>query len=313
LINYVSPAGRNIHPVDFGAFLYTPATHRNLADVVRGRTMVDVSAICICLEDAILDTEVETAWTRLKDTLSGLDQLDPGKRPLLFVRPRGLEMAARFAQEDCHRYVDGIVAPKMTIDKAAEWGRALDGTDLLVMPTLETVGVFDPGWVGTMGDAIISELNERVPMVRIGGNDLMSCLRLRREAGHTLYEGPLSYVVSMLVSILVPKGLRLAAPVFEHADRIDTLAREIERDVAFGLCGKTAIHPGQIPIIQNALKVDLRDYEAAKLILAKDAPAVFKNNGAMCEPATHRRWAEDTLARHARWGTRQVLPYQVTG
>lgn len=300
---FQSPTDRLVHPVDFGAFLYTPATHRSLADVVRGRNMQGASTICICLEDAILDTEVETAWVRLRDILKGLSELDPAMRPLLFVRPRSLDMAARFAQEDCHQFVDGVVAPKIVPEAAAAWAKALAGTRLLVMPTLETAGVFDPAWVREMGHAIIDELRPRTPLVRIGANDLLSCLGLRREADATLYEGPLGAVVSSLVTAFLPMNLHLSAPVFEYADRVDTLGREVRRDLAFGLCGKTAIHPGQVPVIQSALMVDPRELESARLILAEDAPAVFKNNGAMCEPATHRRWARNLVARAERWGT----------
>lgn len=300
---FESPAGRLVHPVDFGAFLYTPATHRSLADVVRGRNMQGASAICVCLEDAILDTEVETAWIRLRDVLDGLADLDPERRPLLFVRPRSLEMARRFAQEYSHRFVDGVVAPKIVPEAVTSWAEALAGTKLLLMPTLETAGVFDPAWVHEMAAAIVAELHGRVPLVRIGANDLLSVLGLRREPDATLYEGPLGAVVSSLVTAFVPAGLHLAAPVFEYSDRVDTLGREVRRDLAFGLCGKTAIHPGQVSVIQSALRVDPRELESARLILADGAPAVFKNNGAMCEPATHRRWAKNLIARAERWGT----------
>ena len=308
---FENPAGRLVHPVDFGAFLYTPATHPSLTDVVRGRNMQGASAICVCLEDAILDTEVETAWSRLRSVLEGLEDLDPERRPLLFVRPRNLEMAARFAQEDCHIFVDGVVAPKITPTSALRWAQALFGTRLLMMPTLETKEVFDTSWQREMAHAIISEVADRTPLVRIGANDLLSCLGLRREADETLYEGPLGSVVSNLVTTFVPMGLRLAAPVFEYSDRIDTLAREVSRDLAFGLCGKTAIHPGQVPVIQAALRVDPKELESARLILAPDAPAVFKNNGAMCEPATHRRWAANLIARADRWGSIDAPSIQI--
>ncbi|HQX53717.1 MAG TPA: HpcH/HpaI aldolase/citrate lyase family protein, partial [Planctomycetaceae bacterium] len=34
------------------------------------------------------------------------------------------------------------------------------------------------------------------------------------------------------------------------------------------------------------------DWESARKILHDDAPPVFRHDDAMCEPATHRRWAE---------------------
>ena len=44
------------------------------------------------------------------------------------------------------------------------------------------------------------------------------------------------------------------------------------------------------------------ELDEARAILAPDAPAVFKMNGRMCEPATHRRWAQDIIDRAALYG-----------
>lgn len=63
-------------------------------------------------------------------------------------------------------------------------------------------------------------------------------------------------------------------------------------DIAHGLVGKTAIHPDQISVIEEALKVSPREHSDALRIL-NSTRAVFKSQGAMCEPATHRRWAQD--------------------
>ena len=70
--------------------------------------------------------------------------------------------------------------------------------------------------------------------------------------------------------------------------------------MAHGLVGKTAIHPTQVAIIQRALQVSVDDLNSAKAILSDSAPAVFQFNGAMCEPATHLKWALNMVER-ARW------------
>ncbi len=69
------------------------------------------------------------------------------------------------------------------------------------------------------------------------------------------------------------------------------MARELAMDIAHGLVGKTAIHPDQISIIEGALKVSPGEHSDALRIL-NSTQAVFKSQGAMCEPATHRRWAQ---------------------
>ena len=71
-------------------------------------------------------------------------------------------------------------------------------------------------------------------------------------------------------------------------------------DMAHGLVGKTAIHPSQIAVIHRALQVSLEDLNSARQILSEAAPAVFKFNDAMCEPATHYKWAQ-TIIERAHW------------
>jgi citrate lyase beta subunit len=146
---------------------------------------------------------------------------------------------------------------------------------------------------------------ERILALRVGGNDLMSCLGLRRMGNASLYEGPLFYVVSMLMSVMRPKGFDLTAPVFDNLDEDraqEPLLREVTRDVSFGFVGKTVIHPSQVDIVQNAFKVASADYQAALKILSIDAAAVFKFGGSMCEPATHRSWAQRILSRTKVYG-----------
>ncbi|MCB8844066.1 hypothetical protein KPC03_03321 [Klebsiella pneumoniae] len=79
------------------------------------------------------------------------------------------------------------------------------------------------------------------------------------------------------------------------------MERELAMDIAHGLVGKTAIHPEQISVIEGALKVSPGEHSDALRIL-NSTQAVFKSQGAMCEPATHRRWAQGILARGQVYG-----------
>jgi citrate lyase beta subunit len=78
--------------------------------------------------------------------------------------------------------------------------------------------------------------------------------------------------------------------------------------VAHGLFGKSAIHPEQVAVIEAAYQVSARDLEAAERILADEAPAVFRLQGAMCEPATHRVWATMICERARLYGVRDLSP-----
>lgn len=164
------------------------------------------------------------------------------------------------------------------------------------MPTLETREVFNDA---SMQDLLRrmdrARWRERILSLRIGGNDLLSLLRMRRPRGRTIYETPIGQVIARLATTFIPYGFSIAAPVFEHLDDVETLSREIEEDLNYGLLGKTAIHPSQVPLIERHYRVRQQDVETAIRILHHDAPGVFKLHQSMCEPATHRPWAHSVL------------------
>jgi citrate lyase beta subunit len=143
---------------------------------------------------------------------------------------------------------------------------------------------------------------DQILMLRIGGNDLMNLLGIRRPRQLTLYDTPLGNVISQLVTVFKPYNFSLSAPVFEYLNDNATLQKEIRLDLAYGLCGKTAIHPSQIADIEAAYSVELEDYEMAMKLVDNAAPAVFKMHNAMCEVTTHRQWAMGVLHRQQCYG-----------
>ena len=93
----------------------------------------------------------------------------------------------------------------------------------------------------------------------------------------------MGYVIKMLVSVFGPRDFALTAPVCEHIDDHAVMARELALDMAHGLVGKTAIHPGQIEVIQNALMVTQGEYSDALRIL-NSTRAVFKSQEQCVNP-----------------------------
>ncbi|CAB3968335.1 MULTISPECIES: HpcH/HpaI aldolase/citrate lyase family protein [Burkholderia] len=299
-----------ISPFALGATLYMPATRSDILDVVFGIRIPELRSLVVCLEDAVAAIDVESALANLQSLLMDIDarggRVESG--PLLFVRPRDAAMAAVLSDWPLMKHVDGFVVPKLTLRSLSAWENAVSHPDLYLMPTLETADVYDPVAMVELGQALKANLNQRIIALRIGGNDLMGCLGLRRNPATTLYSTPLGYVIPMLAGIMGAQGFALTAPVFEQLATPHLLKEELELDIAHGLVGKTAIHPSQIRIIQEALRVSLDDFNCAKLIVNDAAPAVFKHNDAMCEPATHHKWAVNILER-AKWhGVRPAVP-----
>ncbi|MDN7490848.1 HpcH/HpaI aldolase/citrate lyase family protein [Burkholderia sp. AU45274] len=301
---------KTLSPFALGATLYMPATRSDILDVVSGTRFPELRSLVVCLEDAVAAIDVDSALVNLRALLMNIDarggRVESG--PLLFVRPRDAAMAAVLNDWPLMKHVDGFVVPKLTLRSLSSWENAVSHPDLYLMPTLETADVYDPGAMVELGSALKTNLNRRIIALRIGGNDLMGCLGLRRNPATTLYRTPLSYVIPMLAGIMGAQGFALTAPVFEQLATPHLLNEELELDIAHGLVGKTAIHPSQIRIIQEALRVSLEDFNCATLIVNDAAPAVFKHNDAMCEPATHYKWAVNILER-AKWhGVKPTAP-----
>jgi len=293
-------------PFSLGATLYMPATRTDLLDVVLKKKVTDLRSLVVCLEDSVAESDVEIALRGLGELLAGIDIQGgrPEGGPLLFVRPRNAEMSAMLNDWLLIRHVDGFVIPKLRLENMVDWVSSVANPDLLVMPTLETAEAFNPSTAAELGQALKAGFDERILALRIGANDLLGCLGLRRHRMFTLYDTPMGYVIPMLAGIMGAQGFALTAPVFEQIAMPELLEKELRLDISHGLVGKTAIHPAQIKPINDAFRVSSNDLDCARLIVEQGAPAVFKFNDAMCEPATHYRWASNIIDRAKWYGVR---------
>jgi len=220
-----------------------------------------------------------------------------------FVRVRNPEVMARVLAMPGVEKLRGFVLPKSTRHNFDSYFRQVRDTEHLLMPTLETAEVFSDAEM-TQFRAVLEApgVRHRILALRIGGNDLLALLGLRRPRTMTLYRTPLGPVIARLVTTFRPYGFSLTAPVFEHLDLPGLLDEEVLEDMAYGMVGKTAIHPTQIAPIEQHYRVKPQDLEAAHAILDKNAPAVFRMHNSMCEVATHRAWAERTVAQSRVFG-----------
>lgn len=295
-----------LSPWRLGATLYMPATRSDIADAILHNKISGLRSLVICLEDAVSDADVPHALRNLRVLLA---QLAAAKAthgnahwPLVFVRPRDTAMGEMLVQQMDVSAVDGFVLPKFTLASLPVWWRIIQPTSLCMMPTLETEEVFDVMQMRELATTLVEHpCHTRIIALRIGGNDLMNVISLRRSRDMTLYDGPMGYAIKMLVAVFSSRDFALTAPVCEHIDDHQIMDRELALDMAHGLVGKTAIHPNQISKIEAALMVSPTDHADALRIL-NSTQAVFKSQGAMCEPATHRRWASDILARAQVYG-----------
>lgn len=281
-----------------GASLYVPATRSDLAAVANGERHPGLKSVILCTEDSILPRQVDAALGNLRECLPQIAE----ERPLVFVRPRNPEVLARILEIGGVERIDGFVLPKATEGSMAAYAGVVPGRFML-MPTLETREAFDPVALAGLRTALSAPgVRERVLALRIGGNDLLNLLGIRRLPRRTVYDTALGPVIASLVAAFRPFGFPLTAPVFDDFGDMETLNEEVIRDLEHGLVGKTAIHPFQVSRIERHYCVPERDLEVAHRILDRDAPAVFQVDGVMCEPATHVEWARSVVERAEVYG-----------
>jgi len=283
-----------------GASLYVPANHKELLAVANGERVSAARSLIFCTEDAVSDRELSWALFNLAVVLENMRDDVPAER---FVRVRNPDVLARVLAMPGVDKLRGFVIPKATRHNFDSYFRQVRDTDHLLMPTLETAEVFDDTEMRLFRAVLEAPgVRHRILALRIGGNDLLALLGLRRPRTMTLYRTPLGPVIARLVTTFRPYGFMLTAPVFEHLDLPDLLDEEVQEDIAYGMVGKTAIHPTQIAPIEQHYKVKSHDLAVAHAILDADAPAVFRMQNAMCEVATHRAWAERTVAQSHVFG-----------
>jgi citrate lyase beta subunit len=276
-----------MNAVELGATLYVPAINGAARAMAYG-SITDLRSMVVCLEDAIRDDQVPAAITGLRNLLAELAKNPSNLK--LYVRPRNLRMLTQLLKMPNIEHVEGFVLPKVTTQSLPHWLTVVMHSEHRIMPTIEGEEAFDRAALARLCDQL-QPYSERVSAVRIGGNDILALLGIRRSRYRTAYDGPLGNVIRDIAGTFIPSGFSVAAPVFEHFSAPDILRREVEQDIEHGLLTKTAIHPDQISIIHSVYRPDGHEMIEARAILSQEAPAVFGSNGSMCEPATHAPWA----------------------
>jgi citrate lyase beta subunit len=286
-----------------GASLYIPANHKHLMSVADGKRFGHARSLIFCTEDAVADADLSWALFNLSVVLANMKPQAGAER---FVRVRNPDVLARVLAMPGADKLTGFVLPKCTRHNFDAYFKQVRCTEHMLMPTLETADVFDDGEIRLCRHVREAPgVRSRILALRIGGNDLLALLGLRRPRNMTLYRTPLGPVIARLVTTFRPYGFVLTAPVFEHLDLPDLLDQEVAEDMAYGMVGKTAIHPSQIALIEQHYRVKANDLEAARAILDVDSPAVFQLHHSMCEVATHRAWAQRMVEQSDVFGAHQ--------
>ena len=284
-----------------GGLLYVPAFQKNIVQKISQKKLPRLTSAAFCLEDSIRDESLDAAEKSLQFILRELDGVE--NLPLIFVRirsPRHLEIFHE-AIGSRSKILTGYILPKFDMSNAPEYLKLAREINLPIMPTLETNRVANLLTRRTellSLKEILDDSKKIVLNIRVGVNDFCNLYGLRRDVRRTIYD--IGIVRDVLTDILnvFAKDYVVAGSVWNFFGGnfwAEGLRREMELDRVNGFIGKSAIHPAQLPIIFDGMKVSRADFLDAEQILnwKSDTHGVLKSfdGSRMNEIKCHTTWA----------------------
>ncbi len=310
-----------------GGLLYTPAINAGLAEKIENDSFPCLTSIAFCLEDSIHDGALEEAETELCNTLDAISRsnLSSEKMPLIFIRVRTPEHMKHMHDllKPYYDVVTGYILPKFDLSNCAAYKDMISTINaerddpLYIMPILESKMIADiDNRTATLLKIrhVLDTMREYVLNIRVGGNDFCNLYGLRRSVGQNIYQ--IGVVRDILIDIInvFAADYVVSGPVWEYfgtdpsAPWAAGLKSELSLDRLNGFIGKTSIHPGQLPLIYESMKVRKSDYEDALRILgwASSTLGVEKSfdGSRMNEVKCHGKWALRIAALGEIYGIR---------
>lgn len=301
-------------PYMVGGLLYTPAITADIAEKIKNHAYPNLMSMAFCLEDSIQDDVLEQAQIKLKQTLETIkaQKSEKEKLPLFFIRIRTPEHMKRVHDllGETEEILTGYILPKFDLTNAEVYMSLIEKLNqgrkqrLSIMPILESKMIADiknRTKVLLEIKEILDASKKYVLNVRVGGNDFSNLYGLRRSVAQSIYEiGVIRDILMDIINVFVSDYV-VSGPVWEYFGNdlngawAAGLKRELELDRLNGFLGKTSIHPTQLPLIYESMKVDRADYEDAMSILhwSSDELAVEKSPDGtrMNEVKCHTKWA----------------------
>ena len=295
-----------------GALLYSPALNNKIGRTILGGTLGDKYSLALCLEDTIAPDMVETAEKQAGETLRQLFEARQERDvylPKLFIRVREPEQMQRVWKRirPYREIFTGFIFPKYTVSNAAAYNQEMirinESRDIVDFRTRM-------GILGKIRDQV-DAMEDLVLNVRVGGNDFSNEFAARRHYDETIYDIlPIAQLLGDILTVF-SRDYVVSGPVWEFfsSDNHEWkrgLMQELKLDRLNGFIGKTVIHPKQIPVVNEMLKVTSKDYEDAKAILNWDNSGiqVGKSFGGerMNEVRTNYNWAKKTMLLSELYG-----------
>lgn len=317
-MNHFLPAYR------VGPLLYCPANNESIVNSLTHEKFGRQFSLALCLEDTIQDDCVADAEQILISSLQALQARKAQASfflPEIFIRVRAPKQIKSLLERlgSSGELITGFNIPKFSLENADAYIQTFKeinsqrGRPFYMMPIFESPSMIHLERRASILYALKEKLDtvsQYVLNIRVGGNDLCHMFGFRRHSSESIYK--IRPVADIFSDILTVFGMDyvVSGPVFEYYSGKNWesgLIHELNDDRLCGFIGKTVIHPNQIPLVNEAYKVPLKDYNDAKAILDWDvscpslvAGSIVKER--MNEYKTHYNWALRTLLLAEAYG-----------
>jgi citrate lyase subunit beta/citryl-CoA lyase len=218
----MNPAGQQIR-----SYLYVPGDDLRR---IEKALATGADAVVIDLEDSVAPNRKEEARSNAARVLES----GPARPVFVRINAPGSEFAARDIAAVAALHLSGLRLPKVESLESVR----------LVAETLEELRLIESAQ-GLELALEIARSHERVAGISLGEADLAADLGVRDEAG-------LLYARSRIVSASRAAGLPgPVQSVYTRVNDLDGLRRSTEEGKNMGFVGRSAIHPSQVPIINE--------------------------------------------------------------
>ncbi|MCF8590016.1 aldolase/citrate lyase family protein [Gordonia sp. HY366] len=251
-------------------------------------------AVVLDLEDAVPIADKSTARLSVREFLDSLPDVPNGAQIWVRVDPTSLDADVEAV---VRLGLSGILLAKCSIDALDQLAALLDRLEAERGVTrLPVVGlVEDAAAILSLADLA---RHHRLTTFAVGEVDLLGDLRLARTP-----DTATAVVDLRLQVVLHAAAARLPAPVAPTSTDfrdLDTFERSTRELVDLGFRSRTAIHPGQVPVIHHVLAPDDGQIATAQDVLdrfnAANGGVTVDANGRLIDAAVIRA-ARETLQR----------------
>ena len=310
-----------------GPLMYTPAYNETIAQNLINEKFGSDFSLSFCLEDTVNDKFVKEAENQLVKSVTEIydaRQKKEFKLPKLFIRVREPNQIIELTKSlgNSIELIAGFIVPKFSLE-VFEWYRnalltasEIGKKKLYIMPIYESKFLIDPRKrIENLFNLkeVLTEIEELVLNIRVGGNDLSNYFGFRRHVDESIHK--IKTIADVFSDIISVYGMDyvVSGPVWEYyagENWEKGLRNEIKDDILCGFIGKTVIHPNQIAVVNDAYKVSKSDYDDAKSILEWDDGSIksVSGNGTrsrMNEVKTHGNWAQKIMYLAEQFGVKE--------